>query len=64
MHDGFKVLRVEEGASSSSIVTRFNAHSENALAYGVDWGQAIDDGKKDLVASCSFYDRQLRSWSS
>jgi len=65
MHDGFKVLSVQEGAAASSIVTRFDAHSKDALAYGVDWCQAITDGeKKDLIASCSFYDHQLRSWSS
>lgn len=79
MHDGFKVLQVAEAcdvestgeravselASSCATRVRFDAHGKDALAYGVDWCQTLDDQRttaSDLVASCSFYDHQLRSW--
>ena len=61
MHDGFKVLNVDAATSRSHIVTRFDAHGKDALAYGVDWCQSVDS-TEDLIASCSFYDHQLRSW--
>lgn len=67
MHDGFKVVNVssdESGGASCSTQLRFDEHGKDALAYGVDWCESAPDGSGDLVASCSFYDHQLRSWNS
>lgn len=66
MHDGFKVVRLgdadEQGSPSCEIVRRFDEHT--SLAYGVDWSfnHAVC-GDETLVASCSFYDHELRLWS-
>lgn len=66
MHDGFKVVVVSgAGADSFACNTaiRFDEHGKDALAYGVDWCQPVNwQNKGDLVASCSFYDHQLRGW--
>lgn len=62
MHDGFKVLEVNEGGTEcTNTLTRFDEHGKDALAYGVDWCSPQEDGG-DLIASCSFYDHQLRTW--
>lgn len=79
MHDGFKVLKLDTDGSCTTS-TRFDAHGKDALAYGVDWSLPLavsgDDvaglqggsesyaEAQDLVASCSFYDHQMRSWST
>lgn len=61
MHDGFKVLDV---SGEPRTVRRFDAHGKDALAYGVDWCQPMSSGTGDHIASCSFYDHQLRSWTA
>jgi diphthamide biosynthesis protein 7 len=72
MHDGFKVITAEDGFSRCVTTTRFDEHGKDALAYGVDWcglsgrpgrGRASELGQaEEIVASCSFYDHQLRTW--
>ncbi|GAC96222.1 hypothetical protein PHSY_003802 [Pseudozyma hubeiensis SY62] len=75
MHDGFKVLRLddlaEEGAGGAElrgkefdVVTRFDAHE--SLAYGCDWdrGEVDAEGAARRVYSCSFYDATLHIWDS
>lgn len=66
MHDGFKVVNISPAQSDSvscSTEVRFDEHGKDALAYGVDWCQPHTGSEEgDLVASCSFYDHQLRSW--
>ncbi|KAJ4486148.1 WD40-repeat-containing domain protein [Lentinula aciculospora] len=75
MHDGFKILRFDELAtetknledmqllsSSATVIQRFDEHQ--SLAYGVDWSFApSSNDKKTAIASCSFYDHNLRFWS-
>ena len=70
MHDGFKVVRFNDGNAGDivdfsegqgGIRTRFDQHT--SLAYGVDWSHAQDGNSDDtLVASCSFYDHTLHLW--
>lgn len=62
MHDGFKSLQVSQSGTEVSVAARFDAHGKDALAYGVDWCQS--SGDESFVASCSFYDHQLRSWKA
>ena len=44
----------------------FEKHESEALAYGVDWARdemsLNADRWEPLIASCSFYDCQLRVW--
>lgn len=79
MHDGFKVLSLDEAAGEQSsekvfdiakqemtIQTRFDEHK--SLAYGCDWdrGRTISASTNNLpdhVYSCSFYDAMLHAWS-
>ena len=61
MHDGFKVLNVNASEDTCTTEIRFDAHSKDALGYGVDWSSPINS-REDFVCSCSFYDHQLRSW--
>ena len=55
MHDGFKLINVEE----NEIVLHYQEHQ--SLAYGVDL-RLSKDSQKHTVASCSFYDHLLKIW--
>ncbi|KAL1740681.1 WD40-repeat-containing domain protein [Schizophyllum fasciatum] len=59
MHDGFKVLRYNDGFTDSQTIKRFDQHQ--SLAYGVDWCYDSSAGET-VVASCSFYDHTLHLW--
>lgn len=63
MHDGFKILNLEQTSQEMSIQTRFDEHK--SLAYGCDWdrGRTIGITLPDHVYSCSFYDAMLHAWS-
>ncbi|PVG03357.1 WD40 repeat-like protein [Serendipita vermifera] len=73
MHDGFKVVRFSGEAlgghsreqathETSFIVRRFDEHT--SLAYGADWCYSEQlSNDKTLIASCSFYDHLLKTWS-
>lgn len=63
MHDGFKVLKYKPGFEETETSVRFDAHGDNALAYGSDWAFPITGGG-DYVATCSFYDHQMRTWAA
>lgn len=63
MHDGFKVLDYEPDYTVCKTSRRFDEHGKDALAYGADWAASNTNGG-DLIATCSFYDHQLRSWQS
>lgn len=63
MHDGFKVLDYPADFATCETSVRFDEHGKDALAYGSDWATTKVDGKS-LIATCSFYDHQLRSWST
>lgn len=63
MHDGFKVLDYPAGFATCETSVRFDEHGKDALAYGSDWATPRKDGRS-LLATCSFYDHQLRSWST
>lgn len=66
MHDGLKVIRFKNDATNADVyagyevVKRFDAHE--SLAYGVDWCGlgGLDAG---VIASCSFYDHTLHTWT-
>lgn len=64
MHDGFKVVQFNsaEGLEMDRGVISFRFDEHNSLAYGVDWSHAYPTERGSLVASCSFYDHQLRLW--
>lgn len=76
MHDGFKVLKLEELAEEGmgaaelrgkemEVVTRFDEHE--SLAYGCDWDRGLSgeqEGEGTTVYSCSFYDARLHIWNS
>ena len=55
MHDGFKLINVEE----NKVVIHYQEHQ--SLAYGVDL-RLSKDSQKHTVASCSFYDHLLKIW--
>lgn len=55
MHSGFHVIKVLE--DTTSVMTSFTEHE--SLAYGVDW---LPSKNRQLVASCSFYDRCFKIW--
>lgn len=70
MHDGFKIVSFDHLLSDNSlrtntgngkIVKRFDEHE--SLAYGVDWSYAMLEGDQTVIASCSFYDHLLHTWS-
>ncbi|PBL01145.1 WD-40 repeat-containing protein [Armillaria gallica] len=69
MHDGFKIVSFDHLLSDDSlrantgnrIVKRFDEHE--SLAYGVDWSYATPEGDHTVIASCSFYDHLLHTWS-
>lgn len=59
MHDGFKVLDVQDEAVH--VVKRFEGHE--SLAYGCDWDRGdSDESGVTRVVSCSFYDELLHVW--
>jgi diphthine methyl ester acylhydrolase len=60
MHDGFKIVDINQ-PSESAIVRRFDAHE--SLAYGADWSRlTFENGS--LVATCSFYDHKMHLWKA
>ncbi|KAG7450513.1 WD40 repeat-like protein [Guyanagaster necrorhizus] len=70
MHDGFKIVSFSHllsdnplnvSAGNGKIVKRFDEHE--SLAYGVDWSYAMSEGEHTVIASCSFYDHLLHTWS-
>ncbi|SJL05602.1 related to WD repeat-containing protein 85 homolog [Armillaria ostoyae] len=70
MHDGFKIVSFDHLLSDDSlrtntgngrIIKRFDEHE--SLAYGVDWSYATPEGDQTMIASCSFYDHLLHTWS-
>jgi len=70
MHDGFKVLKLDESVVQDKqesnldklweVKTRFDGHT--SLAYGADWSYGESDDSKSLIASCSFYDHSMHLW--
>lgn len=72
MHDGFKVLRFSDSVPTSTttsdvesgyeVLKRFDAHE--SLAYGVDWCMSNELQDKGVIASCSFYDHTLHTWTA
>ncbi|KAJ3385881.1 Diphthine methyltransferase [Lobulomyces angularis] len=63
MHDGFRILSVEDIA----INTIYKYMKHQSLAYGADWNYFdYRNGKltvdKDVVGTCSFYDKEFRMW--
>ncbi|GMH01269.1 hypothetical protein Nepgr_003108 [Nepenthes gracilis] len=64
MHNGFAIVRINDG--NAEVTETYSKHG--SLAYGADWqigrSESKDEGKNNLVATCSFYDRLLRVWIS
>ena len=65
MRGGVRILRNNsDGGLDTPLV--FEKHESEALAYGVDWARdemsLNADRWEPLIASCSFYDCQLRVW--
>ena len=71
MYAGYAVLRVAAGTEAAEAAIKVLAtyeHAPGALSYGAAWccgGAAADSGgaARSLVATASFYDRQLHLWS-
>eukprot|EP00118_Oscarella_pearsei_P020230 m.218674 g.218674 ORF g.218674 m.218674 type:complete len:363 (+) comp39903_c0_seq1:196-1284(+) len=59
MHNGFHIIECSTG--KSSVCVSYKEHK--SLAYGADWSHMEWCGN-DLIATCSFYDHQLRVWST
>ncbi|SNX83148.1 uncharacterized protein MEPE_01854 [Melanopsichium pennsylvanicum] len=76
MHDGFKVLTLEELAVEGvqggelrgkefCLATKFDQHK--SLAYGCDWDRGLNQDPEESgrrVYSCSFYDATMHIWNS
>ena len=60
MHGGYDVVNLTS-SGDSRLESKHTFTKYESLAYGVDW--VSTDGDADLIASCSFYDNQLRLWS-
>ena len=67
MHDGYKIIKFDDGLVHADIVCSYEAH--DSLAYGSDWccntveSDDIDEVlKKSVIASCSFYDKLMTVW--
>ena len=61
MHGGCRVVNVPilgGDVGDAEILLQFTAHE--SMAYGADW---ISSDKCEVVASCSFYDRQSFIWN-
>ncbi|GAV58349.1 WD40 domain-containing protein [Cephalotus follicularis] len=62
MHNGFAVVKI--GGKQAEVIETYRKHG--SLAYGADWqrGRVFQkgEGKSNVVATCSFYDRLLRIW--
>lgn len=60
MHTGLHVINSESLKSE----LYYDKHGVNNLAYGCDWKPSIGslNPKSDIIASCSFYNHELRIW--
>jgi len=63
MRAGFQVVALDENNLKMGLVAQYKDHTApgvTPLAYGCDWGKM----DRNLIASCSFYDKQLHLWHS
>lgn len=60
MHYGVHIVDANELTS----LLYYNGHELNSLAYGCDWMPKTtkSDASSDIVATCSFYNHNLRIW--
>ena len=71
MHDGFKIVRFSSDVLASvsnaevldwNITKTFDKH--DSLAYGVDWSRRWKPSTEEsIIASCSFYDHTMYTWT-
>ncbi|CAN0890734.1 Diphthine methyltransferase homolog [Linum grandiflorum] len=58
MHNGFAIVKIKEG--EAQVFETYDQHG--SLAYGADWQRGGFHEKRAAVATCSFYDKLLRTW--
>ena len=67
MHNGFHIVDCAPCSSKGNqesqpqLVASYNEHS--SLAYGCDWSRDPCIKNCKLIATCSFYDHCLQSWT-
>ena len=62
MHNGFHIVDCfPEANPQPQLVASYNEHS--SLAYGCDWSRDRSLTECKLIATCSFYDHCLQSWT-
>ena len=58
-----KVLRVESELVAGSLRASPAYDGHASIAYGADWGWRGGISRRDVVVSCSFYDKGLHVWT-
>lgn len=63
MHDGFKLLAADAAGGALAVAEEYA--QQRTLAYGADWcrAPALARARTGVVATASFYDRQLHVWA-
>lgn len=57
MYYNFSVCRIDESMSNSEVVAVLSAHE--SICYGADWAPRKGCDGKQVIATCSFYDKKM-----
>lgn len=60
MHNGMHVLSLHESVNGYQLFNDCDFMNHDSMAYGSDWSNFSD--KKNLIVSCSFYDKSVHLW--
>ena len=60
MHKGCSIVKIDAAGGTATVLETYEGHE--SVVYGADWCR--QPLHRPLIATCSFYDRELHLWES